>query len=184
MSEALYVWVGYILFLTVSTAIFALFSLGLNLQWGLTGLINFGLVAFMTVGAYTTVLLSFNGVPLIVSTLAGAVVAALLGLLIGISTLRLREDYLAIVTIGVSELIRLVVNNQELPTGNGIFTPGAFGLQGYPLPLANFEPNLFIKLVRIGLLTLIVGVCFWQLGRWVFRGQGSRGAPGAEGQNC
>lgn len=175
MSEALYGWVGYILFLTVSTAIFALFSLGLNLQWGLTGLINFGLVAFMTVGAYTTVLLSFNGVPVIVSALAGALVAALLGLLIGISTLRLREDYLAIVTIGVSELIRLVVNNQELPTGNGVFTPGAFGLQGYSLPLTNFEPNLFIKLVMIGLLTLIVGVCFWQLGRWVLKGLGAGG---------
>ena len=93
MSEALYGWVGYILFLTVSTAIFALFSLGLNLQWGLTGLINFGLVAFMSVGAYTTVLLSLNGVTLVVAALAGALVAALLGLLIGISTLRLREDY-------------------------------------------------------------------------------------------
>lgn len=174
MFEALYGWVGYLLFLTVSTAIFALFSLGLNLQWGLTGLINFGLVAFMTVGAYTTVLLSLNGVPLIVAALAGAVVAALLGLLIGMSTLRLREDYLAIVTIGVSELIRLVVNNQELPTGNGSFTPGAFGLQGYLLPLANFEPNLFMKLVMIGLLTLITGVCFWQLWRWM----GNKGARG------
>lgn len=167
MSEALYGWVGYILFLTVSTAIFALFSLGLNLQWGLTGLINFGLVAFMSVGAYTTVLLSLNGVTLIVAALAGALVAALLGLLIGISTLRLREDYLAIVTIGVSELIRLVLNNQELPTGNGVFTPGAFGLQGYALPLVNFEPNLIIKLIMIGILTVITGVSCWQLWRWM-----------------
>jgi neutral amino acid transport system permease protein len=174
MSEALYGWVGYILFLTVSTAIFALFSLGLNLQWGLTGLINFGLVAFMSVGAYTTVLLSLNGVTLIVAALAGALVAALLGLLIGISTLRLREDYLAIVTIGVSELIRLVVNNQELPTGNGVFTPGAFGLQGYALPLVNFEPNLLIKLLMIGILTVITGVSCWQ----IWRSMGNKGARG------
>jgi neutral amino acid transport system permease protein len=161
--------VGYLVFLTISTAIFALFGLGLNLQWGFTGLINFGHVAFMTVGAYTTVLLSLQGVPLIVAGLAGAVIAALLGLLIGLSTLRLREDYLAIVTIGVSELIRLVVNNQDLPTGS-TFTPGAFGLQGYPLPLSNFVPNLLLKLVMIGLLTLITGVSYWQLWRWIKKG--------------
>jgi neutral amino acid transport system permease protein len=168
MFQAWYGWISYLLFLTISTAIFALFSLGLNLQWGLTGLINFGHVAFLTLGAYTTVLLSFHGVPLLLAALLGAVVAALLGLLIGSSTLRLREDYLAIVTIGVSELIRLVVNNQELPTGNG-FTPGAFGLQSYSLPLADFDPNLFSKLVMIGLLTLTTGVCYWLLWRWMAR---------------
>lgn len=174
MYDILSGWVGYLVFLTISTAIFALFGLGLNLQWGFTGLINFGHVAFMTVGAYTTVLLSLQGVPLIVAGLVGAVIAALLGLLIGLSTLRLREDYLAIVTIGVSELIRLVVNNQDLPTGN-TFTPGAFGLQGYALPLSNFAPNLLIKLVMIGLLTLITGVSYWQLWRWIRKGLGARG---------
>ena len=169
MFDNLSGWVGYLVFLAISTAIFALFGLGLNLQWGFTGLINFGHVAFMTVGAYTTVLLSLQGVPLIVAGFVGAGVAALLGLLIGISTLRLREDYLAIVTIGVSELIRLVVNNQDLPTGN-TFTPGAFGLQGYPLPLSNFAPNLVVRLGMIGLLTFVTGVCYWQLWRWVRKG--------------
>jgi neutral amino acid transport system permease protein len=167
-------WVSYILFLTVSTAIFALFSLGLNLQWGLTGLINFGLVAFMTLGAYTTVLLSMYGVPLVVATLAGALVAALLGWLIGLSTLRLREDYLAIVTIGVSELIRLVVNNQDLPTPNTP-TPGAFGLQGYPLPLADFTPDALVKWGMISLLTLVVGACYWRLWKWIIGRQEARG---------
>ena len=111
---------------------------------------------------------------MILAALAGAVVAALLGLLIGFSTLRLRADYLAIVTIGVSELIRLVVNNQEIPTGSS-FTPGAFGLQGYALPLADFQPNLLSKLVMIGLLTLVVGVSCWQLWRWMIKGQQERG---------
>lgn len=178
MFENLSGWVSYLRFLTVSTAIFALFSLGLNLQWGLTGLINFGHVAFMTVGAYTTVLLSLNGVPLIVSAILGAVVAAMLGLLIGLSTLRLREDYLAIVTIGVSELIRLVVNNQELPTGNG-FTSGALGVQSYPLPLADLAPNLLLNLFMIGILTLIIGVSCWRLWRWISQGR-SLGGEGRE----
>lgn len=170
MFENLSGWVGYLVFLIISTAVFALFSLGLNLQWGFTGLINFGHVAFMTVGAYTTVLLTLHGVPVIVATLAGAGVAAVLGLIIGLSTLRLRQDYLAIVTIGVAELLRLVVNNQDLPTGNS-FTPGSFGVQGYPLPLASFDPTLFTKLVMIALLTLVVGVSYWRLWKWMGKGR-------------
>ncbi len=150
--------VGYLVFLTISTALFALFALGLNLQWGFTGLINFGHVAFMTIGAYTTVLLSSQGVPLIVAVAIGAAIAALLGLLIGTSTLRLREDYLAIVTIGVSELLRLIALNEEW------LTRGAFGVQRYPLPL-NFQPNPGAKAVMIGLLTLIAVFAGGQLWR-------------------
>ncbi|KAB8333357.1 branched-chain amino acid ABC transporter permease [Scytonema tolypothrichoides VB-61278] len=156
----------YLIFLTISTSIFALFGLGLNLQWGFTGLINFGHVAFMTLGAYTTVLLTLKGVPLVLSAIIGAVVAALLGLAIGFSTLRLREDYLGIVTIGVGELIRLVVNNQDLPVGNE-WKSGAFGVQSYPIPLATLVPNLFIKLLLITLLTLLALITLWQLWRWI-----------------
>jgi neutral amino acid transport system permease protein len=155
----------YLIFLAISTAVFALFSLGLNLQWGFTGLINFGHIAFMTLGAYTTVLLSLQGVPLFISAVIGAMMAALLGLIIGFATLRLRTDYLAIVTIGVGELIRLVVNNQELPVGN-TWVSGAFGVQSYPLPLTT-SPNLFFRLVMIGLLSLLAAITFWSLWRWI-----------------
>ncbi|MBF2005914.1 MAG: branched-chain amino acid ABC transporter permease [Chlorogloeopsis fritschii C42_A2020_084] len=158
--------VQYLVFLAISTSIFALFALGLNLQWGFTGLINFGHVVFMTLGAYTTVLLSLKGVPLLVAAPIGAVVAALLGLIIGFTTLRLREDYLAIVTIGVGELIRLIVNNQDLPVGD-TWISGAFGIQSYPIPLANLQPNLFLKLVTIGLLTVLAGITFYWLWRWI-----------------
>ena len=151
--------VGYLVFLTISIGLFALFALGLNLQWGFAGLINFGHVAFMTVGAYTTVLLSAKGVPLIIAVLTGAAIAALLGLLIGTSTLRLREDYLAIVTIGVSELLRLIALNEEW------LTKGAFGIQRYPLPLERFDPNLFQKYLAIALLTLLGIFAVWELGK-------------------
>jgi len=162
----------YLIFLAISTATFALFALGLNLHWGFTGLINFGHIAFMTLGAYTTVLLSLKGVPLLISAAAGAIVAALLGLIIGFATLRLREDYLAIVTIGVGELIRLVVNNQELPVGD-TWTSGAFGVQSYPIPLST-EPNLLVRFVMIGLLTLLTAVTFFTLWRWIRTTQISR----------
>jgi neutral amino acid transport system permease protein len=54
---------GFIVSLVIFAATFAIFGLGLNLQWGFTGLINFGHVAFMTLGAYTTVLLALKGFP-------------------------------------------------------------------------------------------------------------------------
>ncbi|MEY3331887.1 MAG: hypothetical protein RLZZ176_187 [Cyanobacteriota bacterium] len=157
--------IEYLIFLAISTATFALFGLGLNLQWGFTGLINFGHIAFMTLGAYTTVLLSFKGVPLLLSALIGGVVAAILGLVIGFATLRLREDYLSIVTIGTGELIRLIVNNQELPIGN-IWISGSFGVQSYVIPLSS-TPNLFFRLLMIGILTLLTGITLFYLWGWV-----------------
>ncbi|NCJ06992.1 branched-chain amino acid ABC transporter permease [Synechococcales cyanobacterium C] len=153
--------VGYLVSLAIFTATYALFSLGLNLQWGYTGLINFGHIAFMTVGAYTTVLLSLNGVPLVLAVLAGAILAGILGLLIGISTLRLREDYLAIVTIGVSEVVRLIALNEEE------LTQGTRGVYGFPLPLASLNPNLPLRLGMIVILTMICGVGVWQIWRWL-----------------
>lgn len=151
--------VGYLVYLTISAATYGIFCLGLNLQWGFTGLINFGHVAFMTIGAYTTVLLASKGVPLLFAMIAGAAIAALLGLFIGLSTLRLREDYLSIVTIGFSELIRLVALNEEW------LTRGAFGVQSYPLPLGDFRPNQVGKLALIFWLTLIAIFAGWQLWR-------------------
>ncbi|MFN6569937.1 branched-chain amino acid ABC transporter permease [Dendronalium sp. ChiSLP03b] len=170
--------VDYLIFLTISTAVLALFSLGLNLQWGFTGLINFGHIAFMTLGAYTTVLLSLKGVPLFVSIVIGAIVAAFLGLVIGFATLRLREDYLAIVTIGTGELIRLVLNNQELPVGD-TWVSGAFGIQSYPIPLSTM-PNSFFQFLMIGLLTLLAAVTLFGLWRWIRYAQKSQVADSSQ----
>jgi neutral amino acid transport system permease protein len=150
----------YFVFLTISAATYALFSLGLNLQWGVTGLINFGHVAFMAIGAYSTVLLSLQGVPIPIAVLVGGALAALLGLLIGFSTLRLREDYLGIVTIGVSELVRLAAKNEAW------LTKGTFGVQGYPVPF-NFQPAYPVRLALIGWLTVLCGLALWRLWLWM-----------------
>ncbi len=161
----------YFVFLTISAATYALFSLGLNLQWGVTGLINFGHVAFMAIGAYSTVLLSMRGIPIPIAVLIGSGLAALLGLMIGISTLRLREDYLGIVTIGVSELVRLAAKNEAW------LTKGTFGVQGYPVPF-DFQPTYPVRLFLIGWLTVICGLALWRLWLWM-RGEISRLAGGA-----
>ena len=157
--------IEYLIFLAISTATFALFGLGLNLQWGFTGLINFGHIAFMTLGAYTMVLLSIKGVSLLLSAIIGAIVAASLGLVIGFATLRLREDYLSIVTIGTGELIRLIVNNQELPVGN-TWISGSFGVQSYVIPLSS-TPNLFFRIIMIVVLNILTGITLFSLWRWV-----------------
>lgn len=151
--------VGYAVFLIINIALYGIFALGLNLQWGFTGLINFGHVAFMTLGVYTTVLLNIVGVPLILAVIAGALLAALLGLLIGLSTLRLREDYLAIVTIGASEVIRLVAKNEAW------LTKGSAGVQGYDRPLENIEPGLLQQVTMTGILTILAIIAVGQLWR-------------------
>jgi neutral amino acid transport system permease protein len=152
---------GFVVSLVIFAAIFAIFALGLNVQWGFTGLINFGQVAFMTIGAYATVLLSLQGVPLWLGALIGAGLAALLGLGIGFATLRLREDYLAIVTIGVAEMVRLIAENEDW------LTRGTFGLQGFPLPLANLNPNWLGRSLMVAVLTAIAGLAYWRLWRWL-----------------
>ena len=121
-------YIPYIVTVLVIVGIYAIFSLGLNLEWGFTGVINFGHVAFMAIGAYTTVLLSLSGVPLLPSAIAGMALAGLFGALLGIPTLKLRADYLAIVTIGFAEIIRLFLLNEEW------LTDGPMGLSGYPRP--------------------------------------------------
>jgi neutral amino acid transport system permease protein len=146
----------YLISLVIFIAIYALFSLGLNLQWGVTGLLNFGHAGFLAVGAYTTVLLNLQGLPWPLAMLAGGVMAALLGLIMGFSTLRLREDYLAIVTIGISEVVRLVVLNEQW------LTNGPLGLQGFPLPLEDFKPNLATRYGMIAVFTVIMAGALWQ----------------------
>ncbi len=155
----------YLSFLITNIAIYAMLGLGLNLQWGFTGLINFGVAGFVAVGAYATVVLSMTGWPLFVSMVAGGLVAAIFGLGLGIATLRLREDYLAIVTIGAAELVRLVVNNESLVDGK----PGAIGINGFPLPLANFRPDIFTRYGMVLMLTGVFGLALWKLGHWCRR---------------
>jgi neutral amino acid transport system permease protein len=154
--------VSYLAFLITSMAIYALMGLGLNLQWGFTGLINFGLAGFMAIGAYIAVILSLLQWPLMLAAIAGGCMAALFGLFLGCSTLRLREDYLAIVTIGASELVRLIVNNEKVWDNR----EGARGITLFPLPLETFRPTLPTRWGLIAVITVIFGLALWKLWQW------------------
>jgi branched-chain amino acid transport system permease protein len=107
----------------------ALMALGLNLQWGLTGLVNLGVVAFFALGAYTSALAAVAGAPIALAGAAGMALAALAGAGMATVALRLREDYLAIVTLGFGEVLRLVLLNEAWLTG------GANGVTAIPRPL-------------------------------------------------
>ncbi|MFF5261231.1 branched-chain amino acid ABC transporter permease [Actinomadura viridis] len=120
----------YALNLMTTAAIFVMLAVGLNIVVGYCGLLDLGYAAFFAVGAYTSGILSTElGLPLIATVPAVLVVTVLAGLVIGGPTLRLRSDYLAIVTLGFGEIIRIVATNLDITGGpSGIFgIPGLFG---------------------------------------------------------
>jgi branched-chain amino acid transport system permease protein len=105
-------------FVGVVAGIYTIFALGLQLQFGFTGLLNFGHVAFMAIGAYTMAILIVKaGWPMWSAALAAIAAAMAIGLLLGLPTLRLRADYLAITTIAFGEIVRFVALNQANLTG-------------------------------------------------------------------
>jgi branched-chain amino acid transport system permease protein len=109
-------------------------ALGLNIIVGLSGLLVLGYIAFYAVGAYTYALLSVHyHVPFFLALPVGACLAFIFGILLGSPVLRLRGDYLAIVTLGFGEMTRIVLNNWDEVTGGpngvlGIARPAVFGL--------------------------------------------------------
>jgi len=119
----------YTLDLATQTGIYVMLALGLNVVVGQTGLLVLGYVAFYAVGAYTYALLSTGlGVGFWPALPIAAFFAGIFGLLIGAPTLRLRGDYLAIVTLGFGEITRIVLNNFDSLTG------GPNGISGIPRP--------------------------------------------------
>jgi len=112
-----------------NVATYVVLGLGLNIVIGFAGLLDLGYVAFYAVGAYTAAfLMTHLGWSLWECLLASAALAAGFGILLGAPTLRLRGDYLAIVTLGFGEIIRISLNNLTSITG------GPNGIQGIPKP--------------------------------------------------
>jgi branched-chain amino acid transport system permease protein len=129
----------YLVAMAVTAGLYAIMALGMNVIWGMAGLINLGLVGFFAVGAYTSGLLTLKaGWPILAGVAAGAGVAAAVGVAVALITVRLRGDYLAIVTLGFAETMRVVMSN-ELWIANG-----TDGLSGIPGPFRqSLGPHLF-----------------------------------------
>jgi len=121
--------IAYLTAIATLVGVRALLTLGLNVQWGLAGLVNLGAVAFFAVGAYTSALLAVAGTPLLFAWPAAIGFAAAAAAGLAMVALRLREDYLAIVTLGFGEVLRLFLLNEAW------LTRGANGVTGIPRPL-------------------------------------------------
>lgn len=151
---------SYFIFFLTFTGIYAIMTLALNMQRGFAGLFNIGIAGFWAVGSYTTAILTkgptpdhiggFN-MPFIIGLIAAGLVSGLLALLIGIPTLRLREDYLGITTIGIAEIIRLIFKNEAW------LSNGVRGVAAIPKPFKDFAGeyyNLFFLLIVILIIAL------------------------------
>ncbi|MCP4226284.1 MAG: branched-chain amino acid ABC transporter permease [Actinomycetia bacterium] len=154
----------------VPAAAYALSAIGLNLQFGYTGLLNFGHVAFMLIGAYGMAITVDLGGSLWLGIPVGMALAAVLGLLLGFPTLRLRADYLAIVTIASGEILRLVVRSSAAePLTNGVFGFQAFADEFFDLnPISRGRYGLgSFRFDERALWVMIVGWALVGLGTWL-----------------
>lgn len=125
--------------------IFTILAISLDIINGYTGQFSIGHAGFMAVGGYVAAYLTFyHQVPFIIATLAGALAAAFFGLLIGIPTLRLRGDYLAIATLGFAEIIRVILLNLDI-------VGGARGFAGIA-NLSNFDTVLVFTIISFVLI--------------------------------
>lgn len=135
---------AYYLQIIILAGINIIMAVSLNLITGFTGQLSIGHAAFMSIGAYASALATLKmGFPFFASLLFGAFVAAFFGILIGVPTLKLKGDYLAIATLGFGEIVRIVFLNLEL-------TGGAVGLRGIP------KNTTLVWVIIAVLLTLII----------------------------
>lgn len=160
------------------TIAYALAALGLTVHFGFTGLLNFGQAGFMAVGGYffamTATLLNW---PFVASLLFAMIGSAAFALLLGIPTLRLRADYLSIVTIAAAEIVRLIARSSELtpwdggPTGINGAGQSFYALNPFPStlkisfgPITYSSKDIWIRVFGIGMLAL-AAILVWLLMR-------------------
>jgi branched-chain amino acid transport system permease protein len=150
----------YVISLFTMGGIYAILALGLNIQWGFTGLFNAGIAGFYAIGAYVSAILTtaptarhLGGyeMPYWVAFIAAMLIAGILAWGVGKICLRLRSDYLAIATIGIAEIFRLVLKNETWATN------GPRGVSMVPKPFETLpEPWNHLAFLAIVLITVAV----------------------------
>jgi branched-chain amino acid transport system permease protein len=150
--------VDYAVTVLTFAGLYGLMALGLNIAWGMGGMVNLGLVGFFAVGAYTSALLTVKaGLPILAGALAAVVLGAASGAVVALITGRLRDDYLAIVTLGLAEVIRIVASNEIW------LTNGTDGISGLPGPWrGQVNPQTF-NLIYLALTLAVVVAVLWLL---------------------
>jgi branched-chain amino acid transport system permease protein len=120
--------VSYLVAILIIIGIYALLTQALNLQYGFAGLINFGLVGFFAIGAYASALVTLATHSFLAGFTSAMLLPALAACPLALLAIRLRDDYLAIVTLGFGEIVRIVIVSEEW------LTNGLRGLPGIPQP--------------------------------------------------
>lgn len=157
----------YVLSLLTMGGIYAILALGLNVQWGFTGLFNAGIAGFYAIGAYVSAILTtapsarhLGGyeMPYPVAWVAAMIVAGILAWVVGRICLRLRSDYLAIATIGIAEIFRLILKNETWATN------GPRGISMVPKPFENL-PGPWNQLAFLAVILVTVALIYLALER-------------------
>jgi len=151
---------NYLLAMTVFAGFYALMALGLNVVFGLAGMINLGLVGFFAIGAYVSALLTVRlHLPMPAGWAAACVLSAAAGAAVAVITARLKGDYLAIVTLGFAEVIRLIASNEIW------LTNGTDGISAIPGPGRGVLTPLQFNLMFAVIIWVVVAVVALLLGR-------------------
>lgn len=147
---------NYVIAMATLAAIYGMMGLGLNVIWGMAGMVNFGIAGFFAIGAYVSALSDTRlGLPIVAGLELGAVMTGLVGGLACLGLRRLRDDYFAIVTLGIAEVVRTVADNEIW------LTFGSDGISNIPQPLrSQFETgyNVFYLALCVTLTALAFGL--------------------------
>src|SRR6266481_4899713 len=150
--------INYLVAMLTFAGLYALMALGLNIVWGMAGMINLGLVGFFALGGYASALLTFKlGAPIVVGLAAAFAFAAACGSVMALITARLRGDYLAIVTLGFAEVVRLVASNEIW------LTNGSDGISGIPGPCRGRIAPQDFNLVYLAIVLVCLAVAVFLL---------------------
>src|SRR5437764_3485739 len=142
--------ITYLIGMATFGAIYAILALALNVMWGMAGMVNLGIVGFYAFGAYISALLTVKShAPVALGFAAAILGTAIVGALTTLGLTRLREDYLAIVTLGFAEVVRMVAENEIW------LTRGTDGISGIPQPLkSTLGPDFNIAYLVFALVLL------------------------------
>ena len=151
---------NYLIAMATFGCFYALMALGLNLVWGMAGMINLGLVGFFAFGAYVSALATKRaGAPMVLGVAGALILTAGAGAVMALVTARLRGDYLAIITLGFSEVVRITASNEIW------LTNGTDGISGIPGPWrGRVTPEAF-NLIFLVLAAAVVAIALAVLQR-------------------
>jgi len=145
---------GYLVTILIFVGIAIMLGFALNLQWGTCGMVNFGLAGFFSLGAYTAALVALAGAGTLAATAAAALACAVGCALVATISVRLSDEYLAIMTLGFGEIIGLVALSEDWLTG------GSIGLSGIPRPLTGLVADKNYEFLFLGLIIAVLIAIF------------------------